>query len=176
MMAEKLKVAEADLRALRKSEWDARSAKDAAEKVKQAAEETAKTAVDSFKRAEETAKAAEVAATVAKDKWIRAEDWALAVQQKAEVAKTSRLEMERALKTAQEDLAAARAEHQRYIDVALPAAREDARAEALAEYLESKEFKARLTSEYQDGMRDMKACFTDRNHSLVGVDWSFVPS
>ena len=168
-MEEKLKVAEADLRAMGRAERDARAAQEASEKAKKAAEETARTAV-------ETARAAEAAATAAKDQWARAEDWARSAQQRAEEAETSRLEMEKELEKAQGELAAARAEHQRYVDVALPAAREDARAEAVAEYLQSEEFKARLVSEYQDGMRDMKACFIDSNPSLVGVDWSFVPS
>ena len=175
-MADQLKAAESDIRLLRNSESAARAARGAADQAKTAAEEKARVAEEAAKEAAEVAKAAEEAAKVAKDRWIRAEDWALAAQGKAEAELTSRLEVESALKKAQEELAAARGEHQRYIDVALPAAREDARAEALAEYLESEEFKARLASEYQDGMRDMKACFIDRNPSLVGVDWSFVPS
>ena len=139
--ADELKAAEADIRALRRSEKEAKAA---AEEAKKAAEEKAKAAEELTKKAEE--------------------------------AETSRTRMEAALKKAEEDLAAARASHQRYLEVALPAALEDARASALAEYLESEDFRARLVVEYNDGMRDMKAGFTATNPSLVGVDWSFVPA
>ncbi|GMN74224.1 hypothetical protein TIFTF001_054982, partial [Ficus carica] len=83
--------------------------------------------------------------------------------------------MQAALRKAEEDLGSARASHQRYLEVALPAALEDAKATALAEYLESEDFRARLVAEYNDGMRDMKAGFIATNPTLVEVDWSFVP-
>ncbi|GMN69813.1 hypothetical protein TIFTF001_038863 [Ficus carica] len=83
--------------------------------------------------------------------------------------------MEAAKKTAEQELTAARAEHKRYLEVAFPAALAVARVEAVEEFLRSEDFRARLVSEYQEGMRDMKAGFIAANPSLVGVDWSFVP-
>ncbi|GMN20150.1 hypothetical protein TIFTF001_050008 [Ficus carica] len=59
-----------------------------------------------------------------------------------------------ALRKAENDLASARAEHDRYIKF--------------------EDFNSRLVAEYQEGMRDMKAVFTAANPSVVGVDWSFV--
>ncbi|GMN43112.1 hypothetical protein TIFTF001_012311 [Ficus carica] len=73
------------------------------------------------------------------------------------------------------ELAAARAEYKRYLEVAFPAALADARVEAVEEFLRSEDFRARLVSEYQEGMRDMKAGFIAANPSLVEVNWSFVP-
>ncbi|GMN67781.1 hypothetical protein TIFTF001_036833 [Ficus carica] len=156
--ADELKAAEADIRALRRSEKEAKAA---AEEAKRAAEEKAKAAEELAKRAD--------------DKLRRAEDWVASVERKAEEAETSRLEMQAALRKAEEDLGSARASHQRYLEVALPAALEDAKATALAEYLESEDFRARLVAEYNDGMRDMKAGFIATNPTLVEVDWSFVP-
>ncbi|GMN64581.1 hypothetical protein TIFTF001_033663 [Ficus carica] len=83
--------------------------------------------------------------------------------------------MEAAKRTAKQELAAARAEHKRYLEVAFPAALADARVEAVEEFLRSEDFQARLVSEYQEGMWDMKAGFIEANPSLVGVNWSFVP-
>ncbi|GMN21538.1 hypothetical protein TIFTF001_043339 [Ficus carica] len=83
--------------------------------------------------------------------------------------------MEAAKKTAEQELAAARAEHQRYLEVAFPAILADARVEAVEEFLRFEDFRARLVSEYQEGMRDMKAGFIAANPSLAEVDWSFVP-
>ncbi|GMN61910.1 hypothetical protein TIFTF001_031011 [Ficus carica] len=74
--------------------------------------------------------------------------------------------MTEAMNKAERDLASARAEHERYLEVALPTAR----AQAVEEYLQSEDFKARLVTEYQEGMRDMKAGFIANNPSLVGVD------
>ncbi|GMN68286.1 hypothetical protein TIFTF001_037348 [Ficus carica] len=65
--------------------------------------------------------------------------------------------MEMALKRAEQELAAAHAEHRRYLEVAFLAALDDARVQAVEEYLRSEDFRARLVSEYQEGMRDMEA-------------------
>ncbi|GMN20210.1 hypothetical protein TIFTF001_043032 [Ficus carica] len=65
---------------------------------------------------------------------------------------------------------------ERYVRVALPAALEEARAQAVADFLGSEDFNERVAQMYREGMRDMKAGFTAANPSLVGVDWSFVPA
>ncbi|GMN60007.1 hypothetical protein TIFTF001_029094 [Ficus carica] len=153
-MADEVKSAEADARTARRSEKEARTARGVAEEAKREAEARAQAAEEELRRVEEWAKKAE---------------W------DSEEAKTSRLEMEAAKKTAEQELAAARAEHKRYLEVAFPAALADARVEAVEEFLRSEDFRARLVSEYQEGMRDMKAGFIAANPSLVGVDWSFVP-
>lgn len=59
----------------------------------------------------------------------------------------------------QDELASIRAEHSRYIDVALPAALEDARVQAVEDFLNSEDFSSRLLTEYKKGMQDMKARF-----------------
>ena len=82
--------------------------------------------------------------------------------------------MEGALRTAQQELASARAEHEKYIWVALPSALEKARTQAVADFLESEDFNARIIHMYQEGMRDMKPRFTAANSGKVGVNWSFV--
>ncbi|GMN65244.1 hypothetical protein TIFTF001_034319 [Ficus carica] len=61
-----------------------------------------------------------------------------------------------------------------YVRIALPAALEKARAQAVADFLRSEDFNERVAQMYREGMRDMKAGFTAANPSLVGVDWSFV--
>ncbi|GMN51145.1 hypothetical protein TIFTF001_020299 [Ficus carica] len=156
-MAEEVKSAEADARSARRSEKEARAAKGAAEEAR--------------KKAEDRAKAAEERAKLTEEKLRFAEDWARKAEQDAEEAETSRWEMTEAMNKAERDLASARAEHERYLKVTLPAAR----AQAVEEYLQSEDFKARLVIEYQEGMQDIKVGFIATNPSLVGVDWSFVP-
>ncbi|GMN48525.1 hypothetical protein TIFTF001_017705 [Ficus carica] len=153
-MADEVKSAEADARTARRSEKEARTARGVAEEAKREAEARAQAAEEELRRVEE---------------------WAKKAEQDSEEAETSRLEMEAAKKTAEQELAAARAEHKRYLEVAFPAALVDARVEAVEEFLRSEDFRARLVSEYQEGMRDIKAGFITANPSLVGVDWSFVP-
>ncbi|GMN20405.1 hypothetical protein TIFTF001_043081 [Ficus carica] len=153
-MADEVKSAEADARTVRRSEKEARTARGVAEEAKRVAEARAQAAEEELRRVEE---------------------WAKKAERDSEEAETSRLEMEAAKKTAEQELAAARAEHKRYLEVAFPAALADARVEAVEEFLRSEDFRARLVSEYQEGMRDMKAGFIAANPSLVGVDWSFVP-
>ncbi|GMN20967.1 hypothetical protein TIFTF001_040008 [Ficus carica] len=153
-MADEVKSAEADARTARRSEKDAKIARGAAEEAKREAEARAQATEEELRRAEE---------------------WAKKAERDREEAETSRLEMEAAKKTAEQELAAARAEHERYLEVAFPAALANARAEAVEEFLRSEDFQARLVSEYQEGMRDMKAGFISANPSLVGVNWSFVP-
>ncbi|GMN66519.1 hypothetical protein TIFTF001_035583 [Ficus carica] len=160
-MADEVKSTEADARSAWRSEKEARTAKDVAKEAKREAEDRAKTANERTRLAEEELR--------------RVEDWAKKAERDSEEAETSRLEMEAALKRAEQELAAARAEHKRYLEVGFPAALADARVEAVEEYLRSEDFRARLVSEYQEGMRDMKAGFIAANPSLVGVDWSFVP-
>ncbi|GMN69542.1 hypothetical protein TIFTF001_038591 [Ficus carica] len=154
LMADEVKSAEADARAARRSEKDAKTALGVAEEARRAAEARAQAAEEELRRVEDLAKKAE------RDR---------------EEAETSRLEMEVAKKKAEQELAAARAEHERYLEVAFPAALANARAEAVEEFLRSEDFEARLVSEYQEGMRDMKAGFISTNPSLVNVNWSFVP-
>ncbi|GMN61229.1 hypothetical protein TIFTF001_030310 [Ficus carica] len=91
-----------------------------------------------------------------------------------DAAREAQKKAEEALRKAKIDLASARAEHDRYVKVALPAALEEARAQAVEDFLQSEDFNSRLVAEYQKGMRDMKAGFIAANPSLVGVDWSFV--
>ncbi|GMN47960.1 hypothetical protein TIFTF001_017134 [Ficus carica] len=160
-MADEVKSAEADARSARRSEKEARTTRGVAEEAK--------------KEAEDRAKAADERARLADEELRRVEDWAKKAERDSEEAETSRLEMEMALKWAKQELAAARAEHRRYLEVAFTAALVDARVQAVEEYLRSEDFRARLVSEYQEGMRDMKADFIATNPSLVGVDWSFVP-
>ncbi|GMN73836.1 hypothetical protein TIFTF001_052260 [Ficus carica] len=153
-VADEVKSAEADARAARRSEKEARTARGITEETKRVAEERAQAAEDELRRVEELAKKAE---------------------RDSEEAETLRLEMEAAKRTAEQELAPARAEHKRYLEVALPAALADARVEAVEEFLRSKDFQACLVSEYQEGIRDMKAGFIEAKPSLVGVNWSFVP-
>ncbi|GMN28905.1 hypothetical protein TIFTF001_049481 [Ficus carica] len=153
-MADEVKAAEADARAARRSKKDAKTARGVAEEAKRAAEARAQAAEEELRRVEDLAKKAE------RDR---------------EEAETSRLEMEAAKRKAEQELAAARAEHKRYLEVAFPAALANARAEAVEEFLHSEDFEARLVSEYQEGMRDMKAGFISANPTLVDVNWSFVP-
>ena len=77
-------------------------------------------------------------------------------------------EAEATLWRAKNELASARAEYDRYVQVALPAALEDAWRQAV------EDFNAHLLAEYKDGMRDMKAGFALTNHTVTWVDWSFV--
>ncbi|GMN27154.1 hypothetical protein TIFTF001_040988 [Ficus carica] len=81
---------------------------------------------------------------------------------------------EETLRKAKCDLVSAEAEQDRYVKVAIPVALEEARAQAMEDFLQSEDFNSKLIAEYQEGMRDMKAGFTAANPSLVGVDWSFV--
>nr|GMN65922.1 hypothetical protein TIFTF001_034987 [Ficus carica] len=154
VMADEVKAAEADARAARRSEKDAKTARGVVEEAKRAAEARAQAAEEELRRVEDLAKKAE------RDR---------------EEAETSRLEMEAAKRKAEQELTAARAEHKRYLEVAFPAALANARAEAVEEFLHSEDFEARLVSEYQEGMRDMKAGFISANPTLVDVNWSFVP-
>ncbi|GMN65893.1 hypothetical protein TIFTF001_034952 [Ficus carica] len=159
-MADELKVADADIRHARRAEKDAKAAKSAAEEARKKAEDRVKAAEDRAKAAEE-------------QQWF-AEDWAQKAKQATEEAETSKAELEEALRTAQQELASAQAEHEKYIRVALPVALEEARAKAVANFLEFEDFNARIVHMYHEGMRDMKARFTTANPGLVGVDWSFV--
>ncbi|GMN20173.1 hypothetical protein TIFTF001_043018 [Ficus carica] len=154
LMADEVKAAEADARAARRSEKDAKIARGAAEEAKKEAEKRAQAAEEELRRVEE---------------------WAKKAERDREEAETSRLEMEVAKKKAEQELAAARAKHGRYLEVAFPAALANARAEAVEEFLRCEDFEARLVSEYQEGMRDMKAGFIAANLSLVDVNWFFVP-
>ncbi|GMN61762.1 hypothetical protein TIFTF001_030850 [Ficus carica] len=156
-MADEVKSAEAEARSTRRSEKEVRAAKGATE--------------EAIKEAEDRAKAAEERARLAEEKLSFAEDWVRKAEQDAEEAESSRWEMAEAMNKAERDLTSARAEHERYLEVVLLAAR----AQAVEEYLQSEDFKARLVTEYQEGMRDMKAGFITTNPSLVEVDWSFVP-
>ncbi|GMN59471.1 hypothetical protein TIFTF001_028552 [Ficus carica] len=146
-VADDIKSAETEARSARSAEKEAKSARDAAREAEKRAEDRARGAEDKLKAAENSALVAEAA----------------------------RAGMEESLRREQDELASVRAEHARYLEVALPAALADARAQAVEEFLGSEDFHSRLVAEYQEGMRDMKAGFRMVNPSVVGVDWSFVP-
>ncbi|GMN66605.1 hypothetical protein TIFTF001_035669 [Ficus carica] len=159
-MADEVKTANTDARHPRRAEKEAGTAKEAAEEARKEVEDRAKVT-------EERAKEAEG--------WQRfAEDLGQKADQAVEEAKTSKAELEEVLHKAEQELASARVEHERYVRVALPAALEEARAQAVADFLGSEDFNERVAQMYREGMRDMKAGFTAANPSLVGVDWSFV--
>ncbi|GMN67534.1 hypothetical protein TIFTF001_036587 [Ficus carica] len=161
-MAEEVKAANTDARHARRAEKEARTAKEAAEEAR-------KVARDRDKVAEERAKEAE-------GRQQFAEDLVQKADQAVEEAETSKAELEEALHKAEQELASARVEHERYVRVALPAALEEIRAQAVADFLGSEDFNERVAQMYREGMRDMKAGFTTVNPSLVEVDWSFVPA
>ena len=157
---DELKEADGDLRHARRAEKEARTAKEAAEEAR--------------KDAENRAKAAEEKAREAEGRQRFLEDWAQKAEQTAEETETSKAEVEKTLRKVERELSSARAEHERYTRVVLPAAIEEARAQAVADFLESAEYNDRVLEMYREGMGDMKAGFTAANPSLVGVDWSFV--
>ncbi|GMN46321.1 hypothetical protein TIFTF001_015498 [Ficus carica] len=146
-LADDIKSLEAEAKSARLAEKEAKSARDAAREAEKRADDRARTAEDKLKAAENSAL----------------------------VAKTARAGMEESLRRAQDELASVRAEHARYLEVALPAALADARAQEVEDFLGFEDFHSRLVAEYQEGMRDMKAGFRMANPSVVGVDWSFVP-
>ncbi|GMN61758.1 hypothetical protein TIFTF001_030841 [Ficus carica] len=161
-MADEVKAANTDARHARRAEKEARTAKEAAEEARKEAEDRAKVAEERAKEAEGR-------------QWF-AEDLVQKADQAVEEAETSKAELEEALHKAEQELASARVEHERYVRVALPAALEEARAQAMADFLGSEDFNECVAQMYREGMRDMKAGFTAANPSLVGVDWSFVPT
>ncbi|GMN70022.1 hypothetical protein TIFTF001_039068 [Ficus carica] len=132
-MADKVKYAEADAQSARRSEKEARTARGVAEEAKM--------------EAENRVKATDERARLVEEELRRVEDWAKKAERESVEAETSRLEMEAALKRAEQELAAACAEHKRYLEVAFPAALADARVEAVEEYLLSEDFRARLSKE-----------------------------
>ena len=97
-----------------------------------------------------------------------AEEKAKDVEKRASQAKEAQ-------KKAEDDLAAARLEHSRYLQVALPAALDEARRQLVEDYQQSDEFNARLLAGYKEGMWDMKDGFTLTNPTVTGVNCSFVP-
>ncbi|GMN59819.1 hypothetical protein TIFTF001_028901 [Ficus carica] len=154
-MADEVKSAEAETQSARQAEKDAKAARDAAKEAQKKVEARAKFAEDRSKSAKE---------------------WARIAETDASNGEIVRCGMEEALRKAESDLASAQAEHDRYVKVALPAALEEARAQAVEDFQQSEDFNSWLVHEYQEGMRDMKTGFTAVNPSLVGVDWSFVPA
>ena len=58
--------------------------------------------------------------------------------------------------------------------MALPAALEEARRQAVEDFLQSEDFKDRLVAKCKEGMRDMKASFNLTNPTVTRVDWSFI--
>ncbi|GMN32887.1 hypothetical protein TIFTF001_048224 [Ficus carica] len=121
------------------------------------------------RRAEKEARAAKEAAEEARK---GAEDRAKVAEERAREAEGRQRFAE---ELAEQELASARTEHERYVRAALPAAREEARGQAVADFLGAEDYNERVAQMYREGMRDMKAGFTATNPSLVGVDWSFVP-
>ncbi|GMN22133.1 hypothetical protein TIFTF001_051182 [Ficus carica] len=146
-VADDIKSAEAEAKSAWSAEKEAKSARDAAREAEKRADDRARAAEDKLKAAENSALVVEAA----------------------------RAGMEESLQRAQDELVSVRAEHARYLEVALPAALANARAQAVEDFLGSEDFHSRLVAEYQEGMRDMKVGFRMANPSVVGVDWSFVP-
>ncbi|GMN38328.1 hypothetical protein TIFTF001_007553 [Ficus carica] len=157
-MADEVKATNTDARHARRVEKEARAAKEAAEE------------------AENRAKVAEERAREAERRQRFAEELVQKANQAVEEAEILKAELEEALSKAEQELASARAEHERYVRAALPAALEEARAQAVADLLGSENYNVRVAQMYREGMRDMKAGFTTANPWLVGVDWSFVPA
>ncbi|GMN22474.1 hypothetical protein TIFTF001_040262 [Ficus carica] len=158
-MADEVKSANADARHARRAEKEAKAAREAAEEARKAADDRAKVAKERAREAEGRL-------------WFTEE----LIQKADQAVEISKAEMEEALHRAEQELASARAEHEKYVRIALPAALEEARAQAVADFLGSKDYNERVAQMYREGMRDMKAGFTAANPSLVGVDWSFVPA
>ncbi|GMN51469.1 hypothetical protein TIFTF001_020610 [Ficus carica] len=161
-MADEVKAANTDARHARRAEKEARAAREAAEEARKVAEDRAKVAEERAREAEGRQRFAE--------ELVQKADRAV------EEAEISKAELEEALRKAEQKLASARAEHEKYVRAALPAALEEARAHAVADFLGSEDYNERVAQMYREGMRDMKAGFTAANPSLVGVDWSFVPA
>ncbi|GMN31617.1 hypothetical protein TIFTF001_049703 [Ficus carica] len=147
-MVDEVKVVEFEARYARQVEKDANTARDAAREAQKKAKVRAKSS----------------------------KEWARIVEKYASNAEIARCGLEEALRKAKCDLASAQAELDRYVKVTIPAALEEARAQAVEDFLQSEDFNSKLVAEYQEGMWDMKARFTTANPSLVGVDWSFVPA
>ncbi|GMN60138.1 hypothetical protein TIFTF001_029205 [Ficus carica] len=161
-MADEVKAANTDARHARRAEKEARAAKEAAEEAR--------------KEAEDRAKVTEERAREAEGRQRFAEELVQKADQAVEEAEISKAKMEEALRKAEQELASARAEHERYVRATLPAALEEARAQAVADFLGSEDYNVHVAQMYHEGMRDMKAGFTAANPSLVGVNWSFVPA
>lgn len=68
-----------------------------------------------------------------------------------------------------------RTEQSRYFQEVLPAALNQARQQAVADFQKSAEFEARLLVEYNEGMRYMKVGFAMSNPMVTGADWSSMP-
>ncbi|GMN46314.1 hypothetical protein TIFTF001_015505 [Ficus carica] len=122
------------------------------------------------------AKVAEERAREAEGRQLFAEELVQKADRAVEEVEISKADLEEALRKAEQELASARAEHEKYVRAALPAALEEARAQAVADFLGSEDYNKRVAQMYREGMRDMKAGFKAANPSLVGVDWSFVPA
>ncbi|GMN32081.1 hypothetical protein TIFTF001_048160 [Ficus carica] len=113
-MTDEVKSAEAEARSARQAEKDAKAAWDAAR---------------------EAQKKVEVRAKSAEDRAMSAEEWARIAEKDLSNVEIARCGMEEALRKAESDLAFARVEHDRYIKVALPSALEEARAQAVEDFL-----------------------------------------
>lgn len=101
-------------------------------------------------------------------------DKAKKAEEHATKAEDARRKKEESRKKAKDELSATRSEYSRYLQEVLPAALEQARRQAVAEYQNSVEFQARLLGEYKEGMRDMKIGFASYNLTVTGVYWFFV--
>ncbi|GMN63957.1 hypothetical protein TIFTF001_033009 [Ficus carica] len=159
-MADEVKATNTDARHARQAEKEARAAREAAEEARKVAEDRAKVTEERAREAEGRQRFAEELVQKA--------------NRAVEEAEISKAELEEALRKAEQELASVRAEHEKYVRAALPAALEEARAQAVADFLGSEDYNERVAQMYHEGMRDMKAGFTTANPSLVGVDWSFV--
>ncbi|GMN67186.1 hypothetical protein TIFTF001_036426 [Ficus carica] len=159
-MADEVKAANTDARHARRAEKEARAAREAAEEARKVAEDRAKVAEERAREAEGRQRFAE--------------ELVQKVDRAVEEAEISKVELEEALRKAEQELASARAEHEKYVRAALPAALEEARAQAVVDFLGSEDYNECVAQMYREGMRDLKAGFTAANPSLIGVDWSFV--
>ncbi|GMN21214.1 hypothetical protein TIFTF001_047250 [Ficus carica] len=113
-MTDEVKSAEAEAQSTRQAEKDAKATRDAAR---------------------ETQKKAEVRAKSAEDRAKSAEEWARIANKDLSNGEIARCGMEEALRKAESDLAFARVKHDRYIKVVLPSALEEARAQAVDDFL-----------------------------------------
>ncbi|GMN50977.1 hypothetical protein TIFTF001_020127 [Ficus carica] len=93
----------------------------------------------------EARKEAEARAKSAEDRAKSSKEWARIAEKDASNAEIARCELEEALRKAKSYLASAQAEHDRYVKLALHAAFEEARAQAVEDFLQFEDFISRLS-------------------------------
>ncbi|GMN60597.1 hypothetical protein TIFTF001_029685 [Ficus carica] len=129
-MADEVKAANTDARHARRAKKEARAAKEAAEEARKVAEDRAKVVEERAREVEGRQRFAEELVQKA--------------DQAVEEAEISKAELEEALRKAEQELASTRAEHEKYVRAALPAALEEARAQAVVDFLGSEDYNERV--------------------------------